>query len=742
MAFATPPAATQPFAASSSLLDGRITFEPTPDWAEELEFDPAAARWQEEPLTCLLHSEQLHAEKNACHTRVVLRLESMLAVQHFSQWRLDFDPLTQRLALHTLRVRRGDSVTEHADPSKIRLLQREEGMESFVLQGHYTLVTLFEDVRPGDCLEVAYTVTLLPRLLQGSFHRLLFLPTGHALDRYVWSVLHRPERGLRHLESPTLGAPEVGDAGPHAAGLVLWKWKGALRERLAPETNTPPWHLSDHWLQLSDLPDWGTVAAGIAAAWPAPAESEIIAQKIRKIEASSSTLEARVEFALRLVQDDFRYLSVNLELGGHIPADPAEVLRRRFGDCKDLTLLLCRLLGLLGVKARPLLVHSALGPRLPDMLPSPGLFNHAIVELTLDNEVRWIDATGRAQGGGPRGRSLSSYAFALPVDSAAAKLLPQPAPPAADAIAQEVNETLLLDTRGGSSILRVRQILSGRHADAVRRQIETGGLQNYRREREKFFAARYGEATIETPFTHDDDRDRNLMRTMEVYRVRGFVDLNRGGGRCAVNLPPSFALLALARPAPGERRNDWFLNHPLRMEHTLDVVATPFQPQPFIGQTFADKAVILVLKRKFLRARWLQTVSLTTNLATLPAEQVKNHSQVLENAWSQCGWIIMAFAGLGRPHRKHGFLEPLPLPASLSRSPFAGTQSAPPFNPAETDAPEAENAKPAATPVSLKRRNSERRSRKRIKTFNPWLWPVIGFAIAAAVTAYLYYSHR
>jgi hypothetical protein len=742
MAFATPFAATQPFAASSSLLDGRITFEPSPDWVDEFDFDAAATRWQEEPLTCLLHSEQLHAEKNACHTRIVLRLESMLAVQHFSQWRLDFDPLTQRLALHTLRVRRGDAITEHADPARIRLLQREEGMESFVLHGHYTLVTLFEDVRPGDCLEVAYTVTQIPRLLGGSFHRLLFLPTNHALDRYVWSVLHHPERGLRHLESPTLGAPEIEDAGPKAPGLVRWTWKGTLRERPAPESNTPPWHLADHWVQLSDLPDWGTVAAGFAAAWPAPAESDLITQKVRMVEASASTLEARIEFALRLVQDDFRYLSVNLELGGHIPADPAEVLRRRFGDCKDLTLLLCRVLNLLGVKARPLLVHSALGPRLPDMLPSPGLFNHAIVELTLDGEIRWIDATGRAQGGGPRGRSLAPYGFALPVDHAAGSLLAQPAAPAADAVAQEINETILLDTRGGSSILRVRQILSGRHADNVRRQIETGGLQNYRREREKLFAARYGEADTDTPFTHDDDRDRNLMRTMEVYRVRGFVDLNRGGGRCAVNLPPSFALLALARPAPGERREDWFLNHPLRMEHTVDVVATPFQPLPFIGQTFADKAVILVLKRKFLRARWLQSVSLTTNLATLPAEQVKIHSQVLESAWSQCSWIIMAFAGLGRPHRKHGFFEPLPLSASLSRSPFTSTQSATPFNAAEGDTPEAENARPAPSPATAKRRNSERRTKKRIRTFNPWLWPVIGFGIAAATTAYLYYKHR
>jgi len=37
-------------------------------------------------------------------------------------------------------------------------------------------------------------------------------------------------------------------------------------------------------------------------------------------------------------------LSVNLELGGQIPAPTETVIRRRYGDCKDLAFLLVRLL--------------------------------------------------------------------------------------------------------------------------------------------------------------------------------------------------------------------------------------------------------------------------------------------------------------------------------------------------------------------------------------------------------------
>ena len=45
------------------------------------------------------------------------------------------------------------------------------------------------------------------------------------------------------------------------------------------------------------------------------------------------------------------------------------------------------------VQARPILVHTRLRKTVAEMLPSPGMFNHAIVEFRLDDYVRWIDPT-------------------------------------------------------------------------------------------------------------------------------------------------------------------------------------------------------------------------------------------------------------------------------------------------------------------------------------------------------------
>src|SRR6185369_17537776 len=100
----------------------------------------------------------------------------------------------------------------------------------------------------------------------------------------------------------------------------------------------------------------------------------------------------------KIVQDGFRYLSVSIELGGQIPADPEIVIRRKYGDCKDLALLLTRLLRGLGVSARPVLVHGGLRKAVSELLPSPW-FNHVIVEFQIGEERRWVEATMKFQGG-------------------------------------------------------------------------------------------------------------------------------------------------------------------------------------------------------------------------------------------------------------------------------------------------------------------------------------------------------
>ncbi|MEN9864739.1 MAG: hypothetical protein RL748_329, partial [Pseudomonadota bacterium] len=71
----------------------------------------------------------------------------------------------------------------------------------------------------------------------------------------------------------------------------------------------------------------------------------------------------------------------------------------RFGDCKDKSALLIALLKTLNIPARPALVSTYYHRDTSLMLPSPMVFNHAIVEVDVAGKKLWLDGTRDAQNG-------------------------------------------------------------------------------------------------------------------------------------------------------------------------------------------------------------------------------------------------------------------------------------------------------------------------------------------------------
>ena len=181
----------------------RVTVGPRPDWAvlhpvDEVWRAPGGA-----PNSVLLRDEQHHAGESAVFIRQVRRLETLHAVLDSAQWTFDFDPATQRLTIHTLAVRRIGSEADHAVPEKFRFLQRESSLESLVIDGTVSLLVLLEDVRVGDILEMALTITSEPRVFVGRCFAMGFPLTNLPMREWRWSVRFDPAhtRPLRRTVS-------------------------------------------------------------------------------------------------------------------------------------------------------------------------------------------------------------------------------------------------------------------------------------------------------------------------------------------------------------------------------------------------------------------------------------------------------------------------------------------------------------------------------------------------------------
>ena len=101
------------------------------------------------------------------------------------------------------------------------------------------------------------------------------------------------------------------------------------------------------------------MASAFARAWDGTREEAIADEIVSEIVARESDPRQRIEWAVQLVQEEYRHLAAEGELDARPPAPPELVAQRRYGDTKDLTFFLAHLLRQLGIPARPLLVSGA-----------------------------------------------------------------------------------------------------------------------------------------------------------------------------------------------------------------------------------------------------------------------------------------------------------------------------------------------------------------------------------------------
>jgi hypothetical protein len=562
---------------------------------------------------------------------------------------------------------------------KIQLLQREAGLEGFIIDGGITLLLLLEDVAVGDVLEFSYTIKSEPRLLAKNWSTLFDLPLASEIGKHYFSVRHAPARQMKWKSSSKTIAPVVtvhkarviehspsrgqtvesvagpGSGEPPQAEQAMCEevelvWQGENVITLEPEEGMPASVILYPWMQFSDFPDWQTVARGVAEAWPAEVEGDGIQKLLEEIKSVGPELPRQVNEAIKIIQDRFRYLSVNVEMGGCIPAEPETVVRRRYGDCKDLAFLLSRLLGGLGVSARPVLVHVGLREAVSSFLPALW-FNHAIVEFQLGEERRWIDAVMKFQGGSGLNRMVTDFGFGLPVDPNATELVSAPKA-SLPAGTFEMKDSFLLDTAGRPSYLGVTVTAKGIYAEQLRAEFETAGSAEVSKRRLQACANRFYKAARDGEMQWRDDREKNEFVIAEVFEIDGF--LGKQANSCFFEIR-SEAAGALRLPPQIVRRDPFGLPYPCHYTHIVEI---DFQGLDFVKiHSYESNSKFFALTRevrslqKYLKAMF--KVRMLTEV--VPAKEFADHRKQVEMAWRACGFVLQLPLGYTRMRKRDAF---------------------------------------------------------------------------------------
>jgi transglutaminase-like putative cysteine protease len=630
----------------------RVTFSPPGDWVEPDPYDPTLRGKDGDHVTLLLLARQTRAGSNQTFFASATRFETSVAVQRESQWSVELNPLSQRLTLHWLRVLRNGQTIDHLHRDRMRLIQRESGLEQLVIDGAWTLLMVLDDVRPGDVLETGYTYENIHPIRKTACELFFALPPHVVVGCYrLRATLDPAGPGLAFLASAD--APERREETSPSGGLIRWVWEGSQTTLRAPEGNQPSTFLDYVWIQLSDLDGWDKLGTSTASAWNQTSDDTGL-DAIPAFAKPDVVGETAINQLVQYIQDEFRYLSINLDAGGWIPASPAVVAKRRYGDCKDLAWLASRVLRRWGVTARPVLVSTQLRERVASLLPMAGLFSHAIMEVEFRGKTRWFDLTESHQGGNFTTRGVTWFGHGLQIDPGEAALHEQPGERARSLYAQR--ELILLDTtRGGQCHAENRVRAEGSQADRLRRERLHLGEEGFAKNREKNAANRYGACRRMGTLEWRDDRLANVCELAEAFELNHAISTDDRGERARFELPATLVLQGFVIPEEKPRRGPWALPHPLELRHEIAIKSPGIATGAGRRRRWQETEFTASLDETLIRGAWTTTVHFTTHAPTVEPERLAAFRGRMTEVFKESLTRLFLPWGLARPRR----VEPL-----------------------------------------------------------------------------------
>ncbi|MCB0587618.1 MAG: DUF3857 and transglutaminase domain-containing protein, partial [Phaeodactylibacter sp.] len=140
---------------------------------------------------------------------------------------------------------------------------------------------------------------------------------------------------------------------------------------------------------MSSWQDFGTFMGQLFEGRDALPED--VAAEARQLAAKAASDREKLGILYRYLQDNMRYVSVQLGIGGWQPFDARYVAENKYGDCKALSNFMKALLKEVDIEAYPVLItNGRMAYEVEESFTYP-LFNHAI--LYVPSEDMWLECT-------------------------------------------------------------------------------------------------------------------------------------------------------------------------------------------------------------------------------------------------------------------------------------------------------------------------------------------------------------
>lgn len=370
--------------------NGQVKSGPLPKWVTPSELMPVpenatgAAFVRRQDVAVHLDAK---GEEQYSGIRLKIQQSSALDAGNIA---ISWNPATGAPIVHDIKVYRGTEVIDVLKKVSFEVLRREDQLEAARIDGILTAVLRVPDLRVGDEIEVSYTVQNADPTLGKHNSGMLFLgptpPPGRYRLELSWDDGWKPQVKM---------APDMASVAVKSGHAIYFRFDNP-GVSTAPKDAPPRFQLT-RTVDYSDFSDWADVSRLFDPLFTEAASlspKSPLKQEASRIAADNPTALGRASAALKMVQQDIRYIYVGLNRGNLTPATADQTWGRRYGDCKAKTALLLALLGEMGIKAEPVLVNnSGTDDGLDQRLPSPRVFDHVLVRAHIGDTWYWLDGT-------------------------------------------------------------------------------------------------------------------------------------------------------------------------------------------------------------------------------------------------------------------------------------------------------------------------------------------------------------
>jgi transglutaminase-like putative cysteine protease len=498
-------------------IEKYIRIAPADDWVKPQTPPQAAfalAKNRDTAYQLVAYQTRMSKTGKASYNHFAITLNTAKGVESNASISITFDPSFQNIVFHDVSIIRDGKRTSRLSFSAMELYRAEKDRDRLIFNKDLQLTMILPDIRIGDTLDYAYTVygknPAWGSHVYDSTQLQFSLPVQSFYNRVVLGYdLKVSERAHAGGESPMVTQSKRGRE---------YVWSSRNLKALDVDDDRPAWHYGYPAYEVSSFENWGEVGRFFTPYYVPPkrlpAELE---RAIETIKEKSDDPKVRTREALDYVQREIRYLGIELGKGGYIPRPPELVLKRRFGDCKDVTLLLTSMLSAMDIKATPLLVSSTLRAGVDAMLPNYGAFDHVIVKVDLQGRSYFLDPTRDRQFGDLDNLEQGLFGKGLPVSKNSSGLID--ITPPSHAWRKDFYDTYDMVSSADDVTFTTELNYYGSEADDVVDWLKRDGEKGVGDALLKYYQDHYPSITIKTPLSSTRVEAKSKVTLLAAFTI-------------------------------------------------------------------------------------------------------------------------------------------------------------------------------------------------------------------------------